>query len=227
LQLKENKDCYASSIQREVLIRLAANPVIEEHFFLTGGSALSVFYLHHRVSEDLDLFSVNKVELSPISFWIRTEWPYQHTIIRSSPQFLSLLVQEVKVEFVIDPLSEITKRERFSLESDHSIMVDTIKNITSNKLCTLVSRIEPKDFVDFYFLFKNVPEMKIEEIYDAAKRKEALLDDPPTAAYQLEEGVRFLKGHIDLIPPLKKTLDLEDFFLFYDNLAMRLYGKLY
>ena len=226
MHLREERSCYASSIQREVLVRLATNPVVEEHFFLTGGSALSVFYLHHRTSEDLDLFSVDKVELSPISFWIRTEWPYEHTIIRSSPQFLSLLVREVRVEFVIDPLSEKTKRERFSWESDHSLMVDTIKNITSNKLCTLVSRMEPKDFVDFYFLFKHVPKLKIEEVYAEAKGKEALLDDPPTAAYQLEEGTRFLKEHEELIPPLKKVLDLNDLFVFYDSLARRLYAKL-
>jgi len=224
VHLKEDRSCYASPIQREVLVRLATNPVVEEYFFLTGGSALSIFYLHHRTSEDLDLFSADKVELSTISFWIRTEWPYEHTIIRSSPQFLSLLVQEVRVEFVIDPLSERVKRERFGWESGQSLMVDTIKNIASNKLCTLVSRIEPKDFVDFYFLFKEIPKLKIEEVYAEAKRKEALLDDPPTAAYQLEEGTRFLKNHKELIPPLKKVLDLKDLFVFYDNLARRLYG---
>lgn len=226
MHLREDRSCYASAIQREVLLQLATNSVVKENFFLTGGSALSVFYLHHRASEDLDFFSVDKVELSSISFWIRTEWPYEHTIIRSSPQFLSLLVREVKVDFVIDPLSEKAKRERFSLESDHSLMVDTIENITSNKLCTLVSRMEPKDFVDFYFLFNDVPKLKIEEVYAEAKRKEALLDDPPTAAYQLEEGIRFLKDHKELIPPLKKGLDLKDLFVFYENLARRLYGML-
>jgi predicted nucleotidyltransferase component of viral defense system len=29
-------------------------------FFLTGGTALSAFYLHHRYSQDIDLFTVQK-----------------------------------------------------------------------------------------------------------------------------------------------------------------------
>jgi predicted nucleotidyltransferase component of viral defense system len=46
----ENKNGYASGNQREVLIQLAQYPLIQENFFLTGGTALSVFYLGHRVA---------------------------------------------------------------------------------------------------------------------------------------------------------------------------------
>ena len=31
-------------------------------FYLTGGTALSAFYLHHRLSEDLDFFTESDVE---------------------------------------------------------------------------------------------------------------------------------------------------------------------
>ena len=225
MPLREDKSCYASSVQRDVLIRLATNTDIEKHFFLTGGTALSVFYLHHRSSEDLDLFSIDELALSPIAFWIRAEWPYEQAVLRSSSHFLSLLVQQVRVDFVIDPLSEKEKRERFNWQGGHSLMIDTIGNIASNKLCTLVSRTEPKDYIDFYFLLKDFPELQIETLYVDAKQKEALLDDPPTAAYQLEEGIRFLKSHKELIPSLKRSLDLDDLVDFYDNLAKRLYLK--
>jgi hypothetical protein len=30
---------------------------VDQRFFLTGGSALGLFYLHHRISYDLDLFT--------------------------------------------------------------------------------------------------------------------------------------------------------------------------
>ena len=52
--LKEDKNGYVSEAQREVLVQLVTHPVIEGSFFLTGGTALSVFYLNHRLSDDLD-----------------------------------------------------------------------------------------------------------------------------------------------------------------------------
>jgi predicted nucleotidyltransferase component of viral defense system len=42
-----------------VLVQIITHPTIEEKFFLTGGTALSVFYLHHRLSNDLFSFYKN------------------------------------------------------------------------------------------------------------------------------------------------------------------------
>jgi hypothetical protein len=47
---KENKQGYASEMQRNVLVSLLNNFLIQENFFLTGGTALSAFYLYHRLS---------------------------------------------------------------------------------------------------------------------------------------------------------------------------------
>ncbi len=76
--LRENLNCYARTEQRQVLSRLSTNNDISEHFFLTGGTALSVFYLHHRTSEDIDLFTVEQANFSDILLWIRSEWPDNH-----------------------------------------------------------------------------------------------------------------------------------------------------
>lgn len=48
-----------SSLQNEFLKKFFASPVGPK-FFLTGGTALSVFYLKHRVSYDLDLFALDQ-----------------------------------------------------------------------------------------------------------------------------------------------------------------------
>jgi hypothetical protein len=58
---KEDKGYYASPRHREALRGLLDHPAIERSFFLTGGTALSVFYLHHRISDDLDLFTLETV----------------------------------------------------------------------------------------------------------------------------------------------------------------------
>jgi predicted nucleotidyltransferase component of viral defense system len=136
-----------------------AHPIIEERFFLTGGTALSVFYLTHRLSDDLDFFTLHPFDLGEIDFWTKTQWPKASAKIKEGPEFLSLLIKEVRVDFVVDPLSIDEKRERFVFENGRSLFIDTIRNIASNKLCAVVSRIEPKDFVDFYVILKTFPDI--------------------------------------------------------------------
>lgn len=222
MQLSENVDCYASVQQREVLIQLADHPLVNKSFFLTGGTALSVFYLHHRTSEDLDLFTVDDIELSEIPFWIGTVWPAEHVNVRLTRQFLSMLIRGVKVDFVVDSMSGRGKRERAVFDGK-SMMIDSLENIGANKLCTIVSRTEPKDFVDFYFFSRNIPELSFDRLFELARKREALFDDLPTAAFQLEDGLRFIREHEQLIPQLKKPIDLQEMVTFYNDCARRLY----
>lgn len=223
---KENKDCYASPVQREVLLRLLTHPTIEKSFFLTGGTALTVFYLHHRTSDDLDLFSLNKVDFAEIDYWLRSSWKGSCSKIKEGPEFLSFLIEHTKVDFVIDSLSNKKNRERIKFENKHSLLIDNINNIASNKFSCVVSRIEPKDFVDVYFLFENFPELKIEDVYKNAKTKDAIFDDPPTAAFQLEEGISFLQKNPSILPELKIEMDFEKFINFFEKIIDWLYGKL-
>jgi len=207
--LKEDKNGYVSEAQREVLVQLVTHPVIEGSFFLTGGTALSVFYLNHRLSDDLDFFTLRPLDLGEIDFWIRTQWPKAAVKIKEGPQFLSLLIREVRVDFVVDPLS-----------------IDTIKNMLSNKLCAVVSRTEPKDFIDFYMILKAFPNVEIEEMYELSRMKDAIFDDPPTVAYQLEAGIAFIRENPSLVPKMLKQIDWEDFFEFYKNVAKWIYDLL-
>ena len=42
--------------QKQALKAIGESPLVD-NFYLTGGTALSAFYLQHRLSEDLDFFS--------------------------------------------------------------------------------------------------------------------------------------------------------------------------
>jgi len=224
VQPKEDLQCYASPAQRDVLIRLADLSSIRDHFFLTGGTALSVFYLHHRTSEDLDLFSCESVDLKEIQFSIRTTWQSDQKIIRSTSRFVSLLIENVKVDIVVDPLSDRSSRDRLPVGSSQ-VLIDSLGNIGANKLCTLVSRTEPKDLIDFFFLLREFPELTFESLLGAAREREALFDDPPTAAFQLETGLHMLRDHESLIPRMIQPIDLQELTRFYEALAIELYRR--
>jgi hypothetical protein len=225
IPIREDKNCYASPDQRDILLGLLKNRILNSTFFLTGGTALSVFYLHHRTSNDLDFFTLETINISEIDFLLKSVWGDKYVKIKESGTFLSLLIKNVKVDFVIDRLSADEKRDEYVLEENCYLKLDTLKNIFSNKLTTLVSRNEPKDYIDFYFCYHQMQIKTIDDVYQHALTKDAIFEDSPTVAYQIEEGIHFLKSASELLPKLLIKIDWDDFFGFYKKLIADIYNK--
>lgn len=223
--LIEHKSAYQSADQRAILLELMGHPAIEEHFFLTGGTALAVFYLNHRVSNDIDLFCRNELDLAPITFWISGKWPSYSAIAKQTAQFASCTIQNVKLDLVIDPLSNDQSRERYKFENGESLAIDNIRNISSNKLCTIANRIEPKDFIDLYCIVANDQSLNWDTIYSDARSKEAIFDDPPTVAFQIEQGWRQIQADRSLFPKLTHKIDPHHLDSFYRHLTNWIYSK--
>ena len=127
-------------------------------FYLAGGTALSAFYLEHRLSEDLDMFTDTEETIPPIEFLIG--------MIRKVPSIDDLRYERLfdrrifavtfkdgdalKVEFTTYPFKSIEKRARIG-----KLAVDSPLNIVTGKLFALTDRYDPKDFVDLYFVLKK------------------------------------------------------------------------
>jgi hypothetical protein len=71
-----------------------------------------------------------------------------------------------------------------------------------------------------------MPEIELETIYSLAKKKDAIFDDPPTVAFQLEEGIAFIKENPKIIPSLLIAFDYEDFLAFFGGLAKWTYERI-
>ena len=190
--LKELSTGYASPSQKSVLAALSRDPIIEEAFFLAGGTALSVFYLGHPVSDDIDLFTREPLDLPAVTDIVLRPWAGETVVVARETSFVSVFIRNVKVDFVVDPQAELEARPVADLESGGRLTVDSLEAIAANKLTTLLGRVEPKDFIDFYFLKKEFPRLKADSIFDRARRKDAIFDDPPAAAMRLDEGLRII-----------------------------------
>jgi hypothetical protein len=214
--IKEDSYCYTSEAQQEVLEMISEVNIIRDHFFITGGTALSVFYLHHRRSEDLDLFSTEFKELDRIDFALKRLFGSDLTLMQSSTHFYSYLIKNVKVDIVSDPLSIKGKRPVAALSRGKDFFIDTLENISSNKLAAMASRTEPKDIIDFYYINKNIwrglNKTLFLECYEKAKKKEALLDDPSMAAYQIEYLLNMVLAEREkVLPFMIKEVDWPSF----------------
>jgi hypothetical protein len=228
-------EAFMGPEQRHVLLRLARVPEIEEHFFLTGGTALAVFHLGHRTSEDLDFFSTEVLDLSEFLHRISLAFPDELSSTRAAELFASVLIRGVKVDFVCDQLSRPGPRPKAVLEGEAILSVDTIENIASNKLTAMVSRTEIKDFIDFYFISRSFPMIELDSLLLEAQSKERMFEDPSSAAFQIESAAASLRKALGQnpaalgkrenndMPGMIKPVDMTDFWKFFKELAGQLY----
>lgn len=111
---------------------------ITSRFYFTGGTALAEFYLQHRLSEDIDLFTeneeVNQVVVS--AFLKKISLKLSIKEIKGS-QFLGLFSfilvfndgEELKVDFNYYPFPRINKGKTFK-----GLDVDSLHDIAVNKV---------------------------------------------------------------------------------------------
>lgn len=218
MQPKENKAGYASARQRELL--LALSPLLPD-FFLTGGTALSVFYLHHRVSEDLDFFTNVSLETYDLPALLK-EKSSNFRILRQAESFISAIADGVKVDFVNSQLELDFNRIQVAVDGSF-ITVDAFENIFANKLTTLISRGDPKDFIDFHCA-STAKQISRDELLRWASQKEARFDDPADVAYWIENNIATAKSRKDW-PPMLIPFEQEACFKTATEWVKYLYDK--
>lgn len=154
--LREKKMTKEPSIltpAQENFLKQLGHSKLVDFFFFTGGTALSEYYLKHRLSEDLDFFSQEEPPLEIIENFVvkvARELKFSSPEVRKIFNRTIVTYPEVlKVEFVFMPFENIEKPKKIG-----DLYVDSLVDIGVNKLHTLLERGEPKDFVDIYFITK-------------------------------------------------------------------------
>lgn len=127
----------------------------DDRFFLTGGSALGIFDLEHRLSYDLDLFTtglINNNHLKNQVLRISENIGASCETIQSTPDFHRFRLhrgdESEIIDLVIDRAPQLDQRKRHI----DGISVDTTREILANKICALLGRSEVKDLIDLFFL---------------------------------------------------------------------------
>lgn len=173
-----NPKKHLTPLQWSVLKRFFADP-ISAPFFLTGGTALSGFYYHHRVSVDLDLFTLNpfdypiiKDHLTKIAAGIGGIYQAK----TESPPLLTGFIETGDDKLKVDIVHDIPVHDG-EFKVFESIRVDALENIGSNKITAIYGRLAPKDFVDLYWILKIDGKLKFERLLETAKKKDLGLTD--------------------------------------------------
>ena len=168
-----------NNLQKDIL-RLFPGILESGHFYLTGGTALSYFYLKHRRSNDLDFFTSTEELISPFSY--RLEQAMKEKGINTQRQkglhsFVELLAEKNNEKTVIHLACDSPFRLKDLEEFPEypKLKVDNLVDISANKLLALFGRATLRDFIDIYFLVKK-KKFSFEELIRNAKAKDSGFD---------------------------------------------------
>ncbi len=160
-------------------------------FYLTGGTALAEFYLGHRRSFDLDLFTGEEGLVLPFSKVFENqleEAGFGVRVVRRLESFAEFLVEargeEVRVQLGYDSPFRLAPLEETPLGK-----VNDFVDLAVDKLLAFFGRAEPRDAVDLFFLLKVV---KLEELIGLARKK-----DPGFDPYWLARALKRVEDFPD------------------------------
>lgn len=127
---------------------------LETCFYLTGGTASSRGYLHHRLSDDLDLF-VNDdhrflLWAERIIHALTQQESWGINLLQRDERYIRLTLTEsndfLKIEFINDVPSHIGEIRKHGMLG----RLDSPENILANKITAVIDRQEPKDLADIW-----------------------------------------------------------------------------
>ena len=147
-----------TSEQEKVLVLISEEPYLCRNYYFTGGTALAAFYLEHRLSEDIDLFSEREVELPRIEKFLKVakeklelkNIEYNQFLGLHSFQLFFSPANVLKIDFNYYPFGRIEKGMKYL-----NISVDSILDIAVNKTHTIFMKPRARDFIDIYFILKE------------------------------------------------------------------------
>jgi len=171
-------------LQDKVLEIVGKLPV---EFYLTGGTALSRAYLHHRYSDDLDFFVNSASDFKSqvntiIKALVKSGYPIDTSV--ADDGFARIFVFDGNSSLKLDFVNDVPFRSGTPIITSLFDKTDNLNNILSNKV-TALGRYSAKDVVDIVYISENL-RFSWENIITDASEKD-LWVNPVNAVEVLEQ----------------------------------------
>jgi hypothetical protein len=137
---------------------LAIVEKLSVEFYLTGGTALSRAYLHHRYSDDLDFF-VNgvpdfKMQVNTVIKALTDAGHFIDTSV-ADDGFARIFVFDGDSSLKLDFVNDVPFRKGTPIVTPLFVRTDNLNNILSNKV-TALGRYSTKDVTDIVYICESV-----------------------------------------------------------------------
>ena len=209
--------------QKQFLDMVLQAKEILNNFYLSGGTALSSWYLHHRESYDLDFFSDRPFAGEKITHWIKQyaeKLEYQSLVVNDDFGFYTFMFRyadnsRFKVDFAHYTSKRITEGVSW-----RGLEIDSMYDIAVNKMQTIRVHPRERDYVDLYCILKKTHWNIDKLLKDADKKFESTTDSLQVAEHFLR--AKEITDFPKMLIPFKK----EAMYEFYENLAKKLKSKI-
>lgn len=198
--------------QQQLLTLLSQEKYIQQYFYLSGGTALAQYYLQHRLSEDLDFFSLQEVDPKTIQIILKKIKPkiqFQKVTFENSFNrnlfFLHFSDEVIKTEFTYYPFEQIEQPKKIGL-----LNIDSLMDIAVNKTNTILTNPRTRDFIDLYLILQK-EQWVFENLVKQARVKFDTSFDALHIAQQLL-AVLEVKDYPHMLIDFSKS-DVESFWL--------------
>lgn len=209
--------------QKEIFEIICQEKYITDNFWFAGGTALSEFYLQHRLSEDFDFFTDNEFSLDNLkakldktikktgvkSVEFRTVQMSKIFFLRGSQN------EKVKTDFNYFPFPKFGKMKKYK-----ELNVSSLQDIALSKLDTITTRANARDFVDFYFIQKK-QNYDLESLVHKLEKQACIKIDPLFLA-----GCFYKAKNVRDYPKMIKEFSKEEMIKYFEDLAAGLKDKI-
>jgi predicted nucleotidyltransferase component of viral defense system len=207
------KNSIFTPIQKRFLEAVIKEPYIVKKYYFTGGTALSEFYLQHRLSKDIDLFSEKEVHLPSIAKFIKKTAPKLLATEIRQEQYLGLYTfffaipgqEDFKVDFNYYPFLRIEKGKTW-----RGLAIDSLLDIAVNKIHTLYMKPRAREYVDLYFILKEA-KYSLKDLIQFSKIKFDWHTEPLQLARRFLEVISF-KDYPQMLTSFNQK-EMQKFFL--------------
>lgn len=208
-----------SKNQQRMLDELSRESSITGMFYLSGGTALAEYYLHHRYSEDLDFFSPDEFPIEGVTAALKkigvragvSGTRYEQSFNRNL-FFLEIGEETIKTEFTYFPFERIDTTKKVG-----ALSIDSLLDIAVNKLFTIYQKPRSRDFIDLYCILQQE---KVWTVDDLSKKAQIKFD---THIDPLQLGAQFLRAdELKDYPRMITTVEPATWHAFFKEEASRL-----
>jgi predicted nucleotidyltransferase component of viral defense system len=188
--------------------------ILVKKFYLGGGTALSEFYLKHRLSEDLDFFTQEELTFGELEKFINLvaeksdikDIQFQHGFGLYTFFLTDSKRSKHKIDFGQYPFTPIEKLRNFN-----GVPVESLYDIAVNKAHTIAFNPRLRDFIDLYFILQEEKDWTFADILEKSFEKFEMRAD----ALQLGQNLLQIRSLADM-PVMIREIEMgkvKGFFL--------------
>ena len=205
---------------QKVILSGFKKSLLKEKFYLSGGTALAEFYLHHRLSEDLDFFTQKEINLDELIKFVNSVSKKisikKIEFLKRYGLFTFFLTtksgEKHKIDFGQYPFGPIEQLKDFD-----GLKVESLFDIAVNKAQTIAFQPRFRDFVDLYLIIQTKPEWSFQYLLKKSFEKLEMRAD----ALQVGQNLMQVEQQIDM-PIMIKKININEVRKFFKNTAKNL-----